>query len=102
MEHLRPSRWHISVVTPCYNEAGNVDVLYERVRPVVPSWATVLRQYMDNARRRHRIDRGGGQRRNVKVLSIRNLAISARPTTRSFNAAEMQSSEWRPTCRSAG
>ena len=25
---------HISVLTPCYNEAGNVDVLYERVRAV--------------------------------------------------------------------
>ena len=34
MEDLNPSRWHISVVTPCYNEAGNVEVLYERVRAV--------------------------------------------------------------------
>ena len=34
MESLNPSRWHISVVTPCYNEAGNVEVLYERVRAV--------------------------------------------------------------------
>jgi glycosyltransferase involved in cell wall biosynthesis len=27
-------RFHISVLTPCYNEEGNVEVLYERVRAV--------------------------------------------------------------------
>jgi glycosyltransferase involved in cell wall biosynthesis len=27
-------RYHISVVSPCYNEAGNVEILYERVRAV--------------------------------------------------------------------
>jgi glycosyltransferase involved in cell wall biosynthesis len=27
-------RYHISVVTPCYNEAGNVETLYQRVRGV--------------------------------------------------------------------
>src|SRR5262245_27775903 len=27
-------RAHISVVTPCYNEAGNVETLYERIRAI--------------------------------------------------------------------
>jgi glycosyltransferase involved in cell wall biosynthesis len=29
-----PARYHISVLTPCYNEAGNVEVLYDRIRAV--------------------------------------------------------------------
>jgi polyisoprenyl-phosphate glycosyltransferase len=28
------SRYHISVLTPCYNEAGNVEVLYDRITAV--------------------------------------------------------------------
>jgi glycosyltransferase involved in cell wall biosynthesis len=28
------ARYHISVLTPCYNEAGNVQVLYDRIRAV--------------------------------------------------------------------
>jgi polyisoprenyl-phosphate glycosyltransferase len=34
MDDFRPSRWHISVLSPCYNEAGNVVALYQRVRAV--------------------------------------------------------------------
>jgi glycosyltransferase involved in cell wall biosynthesis len=30
----RRARYHISVLTPCYNEEGNVEVLYERIRAV--------------------------------------------------------------------
>jgi polyisoprenyl-phosphate glycosyltransferase len=29
-----PARFHVSVLTPCYNEEGNVGVLYEQVRAV--------------------------------------------------------------------
>jgi glycosyltransferase involved in cell wall biosynthesis len=28
------ARYHVSVLTPCYNEAGNVELLYERIRAV--------------------------------------------------------------------
>jgi glycosyltransferase involved in cell wall biosynthesis len=30
----RRARYHVSVLTPCYNEEGNVEVLYERIRAV--------------------------------------------------------------------
>jgi len=30
----RRARYHISVLTPCYNEEGNVELLYERIRAV--------------------------------------------------------------------
>src|SRR5205823_3896105 len=30
----RRDRYHVSVLTPCFNEEGNVEVLYERIRAV--------------------------------------------------------------------
>jgi glycosyltransferase involved in cell wall biosynthesis len=42
---------HISVLTPCYNEAGNVEALYERIRAVFEhlDGYTYEQVYIDNA-----------------------------------------------------
>lgn len=47
--HVR--RLHVSVLTPCYNEEGNVEVLYERIRAVfqqLPDY-TYEQVFIDNA-----------------------------------------------------
>ena len=47
----RHDRRHISVLTPCYNEAGNVEVLHERVRHVFDTLDgyTYEHLFIDNA-----------------------------------------------------
>jgi polyisoprenyl-phosphate glycosyltransferase len=66
-------RYHVSVLTPCYNEAGNVEVLYERIRAVFDQLAEYSYEhvFIDNASIDGTADtlrELAGRDRNVKVI----------------------------------
>ena len=64
---------HISIVTACYNEEGNVRELYERVKKVMSSLAEYRHEhiFIDNASNDRTVDilrKIAGHDRNVKII----------------------------------
>jgi len=76
----RRARFHISVLTPCYNEEGNVDALYERIREV---FAQLGQEYsyeqviIDNAST-------DGTLAKVRALAARDSNVKVIVNTRNF------------------
>src|SRR5262249_24358349 len=70
---------HISVMTPCYNEAGNVDAIYARIRAVfdaLPGY-TYEHVFIDNASSDDTVAR-------LKAIAARDHAVKIIVNTRNF------------------
>ena len=70
---------HISVLTPCYNEAGNVEPLYDRIRAVfaaLPDY-TYEHVFIDNASTDNTLE-------VLKQLAARDKSVKIIVNTRNF------------------
>jgi glycosyltransferase involved in cell wall biosynthesis len=72
-------RHHISVVTPCYNEAGNVEILYHRIRSVFERLADYSYEhvFIDNAS----VDDTAAK---LRALAARDRQVKVIINTRNF------------------
>jgi glycosyltransferase involved in cell wall biosynthesis len=95
----------ISVVTPCFNEEGNVDELYQRIAAqfaLLPDY-DFEHIYIDNASTdgtAQAIRRLASTDSRVKAISTRAISDTSGPrSTPSCNRGAMRWFPWPPTCR---
>ena len=99
------SRHRITVLAPCYNEADNVEVLYERVRGVFAALDDYTYEFLfiDNASTDDTVGvlrRLAARDTRVKVIvNTRNFGHIRSRITACCSAAATPSSPWLPICR---
>jgi glycosyltransferase involved in cell wall biosynthesis len=74
-----PRRFHVSVMTPCYNESGNVDAIYARIKAVfdaLPGY-TYEHVFIDNASTDDTVAK-------LKAIAARDPAVKLIVNTRNF------------------